>query len=221
MREYRAVLFDLDGTLMDTAEGILEATRYTLAHYHREIPPREVLFRFIGPPVQEGFARYLSLGEKEAAAYADTFREYYRINSLLKSAPYEGVGETLDALRAMGLRLAVATYKREDYAKELLAHFDLARRFAVIRGADAAGRLDKTQIIGNCLDALDVDPRAALMVGDSVQDARGAAEAEVDFLGVLYGYGFRSAREVAERGGIGAAKSPAEILKIVQGVRVG
>ena len=106
---YRAVIFDLDGTLMDTAEGIVEATRHTLAHYGREIPPREVLFRFIGPPVQEGFARYLSLDKATAMAYADTFREYYRTRSLLKSTPYAGVYEMLDALDVVGVRLAVAT----------------------------------------------------------------------------------------------------------------
>ena len=210
-KRYRAVLFDLDGTLLDSAEGILDATRYTLSHYGHEIPSEGVLRRFIGPPVQEGFQKHLALDKGAALRYADTFRAYYRTHALFLARPFTGVCRMLDTLRADGVHLAVATYKREDYARELLDHFDLARRFDVIRGADAAGRLDKTEIMRRALDALDVSPMDALMVGDSVHDARGASELCVDFLGVTYGYGFETSCEVLRAGGIAAAKEPHDV----------
>ncbi len=213
IKRYRAILFDLDGTLLDSAEGILDATRYTLSHYGHEIPEERVLRRFIGPPVQDGFRQYLSLDPPCASRYADTFRAYYRAHALFLARPFSGVCRMLDALRADGIPLAVATYKREDYARELLAHFDLARRFDVIRGADAAGRLDKTEIMCRALDELDVSVgEDTLMVGDSIHDARGASELGVDFVGVTYGYGFENAGEVYRAGGVAAAAHPLDVL---------
>ena len=219
-KRYRAVLFDLDGTLLDSAEGILDATRYTLTHYGHEIPEEGVLRRFIGPPVQEGFRQYLSLDPSCAMRYADTFRAYYRAHALFLARPFSGVCHMLDALRTDGVHLAVATYKREDYARELLVHFDLARRFDVIRGADVAGRFDKTEIMRRALDELDVPfGEDVLMVGDSVHDARGASELGVDFLGVTYGYGFQEPGEVYRAGGVAVAARPLDVLKAL-GVEV-
>ncbi len=212
-KRYRIILFDLDGTLLDSAEGILDATRYTLSHYGHEIPCERLLRSFIGPPVQEGFKKHLALDACTAARYADTFRAYYREHSLFLARPFSGVCRMLDTLRADGVHLAVATYKREDYARELLEHFDLARRFDVIRGADAAGRFDKTEIMRRALDELDVaSADEALMVGDSVHDARGASELGMDFLGVTYGYGFCEVGEVYRAGGVAAATSPLDVL---------
>lgn len=215
-KRYRVILFDLDGTLLDSAEGILDATRYTLAHYGHEIPEEGTLLRFIGPPVQQGFEKHLSLDASAAARYAETFRAYYREHALFLARPFQGVCRMLDTLRADGVHLAVATYKREDHARALLTHFDLARRFDVIRGADAAGRLDKTEIMRRALDELDVAAtQDALMVGDSVHDARGASELGVDFLGVTYGYGFADVSEVYRAGGAWAATSPLDVLTVL------
>lgn len=212
-KRYRVILFDLDGTLLDSAEGILDATRYTLSHYGHEIPEERLLRHFIGPPVQQGFATYLSLDAATAALYAETFRAYYKEHSLFLAHPFSGVCRMLDTLRADGVHLAVATYKREDHARLLLAHFDLARRFDVIRGADAAGRFDKAEIMRRALDELDVARvDEVLMVGDSVHDARGASELGVDFLGVTFGYGFRDGGEVYRAGGVAAAASPLDVL---------
>ncbi len=212
--QYAAVIFDLDGTLLDTSEGILAATRHTLAHYGHEIPSDGVLRTFIGPPVQEGFARHLGLDEEESFRMAATFRAYYKERALFLARPYEGIGEVLDTLRDRGIRLCVATYKREDYAARLLEQFGLAQRFDVIHGADMAGRRDKTDIIRLCLEELDLaNYRLAVMVGDSVHDARGAAEVGVDFVGVTYGFGFESADEVMRAGAIGAAATPPALLE--------
>lgn len=211
-KRYRVILFDLDGTLLDSAEGVLEATRYTLSHYGHALPPDEVLRSFIGPPVQEGFQKHLALDACTAMRYADTFRAYYREHALFLARPFSGVCRTLDTLRANGVRLGVATYKREDHARELLAHFDLVRRFDVVRGADAKGRFDKAEIMRRALDELDAASEEALMVGDSVHDARGASELSVDFLGVTYGYGFSKVDEVYRAGGVAAATAPLEVL---------
>lgn len=209
---YAAVIFDLDGTLLDTSAGILAATRQTLLHYGHAVPDDEVLRSFIGPAVKEGFARYLSLDEQESVAYASTYRAYYTGMMAAGSVPYCGVASLLCTLRADGLRLAVATYKDEEQAVQLLKKLGLARYFDVIHGADAAGARQKADIIRLCLDELDISHAArAVMVGDSVHDARAAFALDMDFIGVTYGFGFRTAREAMEAGALAGANEPAEI----------
>lgn len=216
MKGYTAVIFDLDGTLLDTSQGILAATRQTLEEYGCTVPPEDVLRGFIGPPVQMGFGAHLGLTGEESAAYADTYRSHYEKGALFLATPYTGLEKVLCELKREGVRLAVATYKREDLAKRLLAHFSLDGYFDVIHGADAAGRRTKTDIIRLCLDELDVAPaNRALMVGDSRHDAHAAAEAGVDFLGVTYGFGFSTPRDAFAAGALSVAEHPSEITGAV------
>lgn len=209
---YAAVIFDLDGTLLDTSVGIMTATQLTLLHYGHEMPGQETLKGFIGPAVKEGFARHLLLDERDSASYARTYCSYYADVMAAGSVPYCGVASLLDTLRTDGLRLAVATYKDEAQAAQLLDCLGLARYFDVIHGLDAAYVRTKADIIRLCLDELDISRAAnAVMVGDSAHDARGASELGMDFIGVTYGFGFRSAREAMAEGALSCADEPAEI----------
>ena len=117
-----AVLFDLDGTLLDTTDGVLESAMHAAVSLGREPLPHETMLRFVGPPIQESFMRYYGMDEAGAQEAANRFRCYYKENALFKAKPYPALIETLTALSGNGIVLGVATYKREDYAIQVLQH---------------------------------------------------------------------------------------------------
>lgn len=191
VRKYDLVIFDLDGTLLDTAEGILSAVRFTVDYFHLRPIPEERIRNFIGPPIQYSFAKEYGVSTEVGNEYAAVFRDHYKDHDLMKATPYIGIVETLKELRAIGCRIAVATYKREDYAVRLLDHFDLLKLFDVVHGSDFAGKLKKTDIIQLCIDELGTTDKSKIIyVGDTDGDRSGAQEVGIDFLGVTYGFGF-------------------------------
>ncbi len=212
MNKYDAVIFDVDGTLLDTTEGILSAVSYTIKE-HR-LPPLspDILRRFIGPPIQDSFQRFYGVTRREALALAATFRLQYKTRDLLKAKPYDGIFLLLEELKAMGMRLGIATYKRQDYAMELLAHFGFPSYITAIYGSDMEGRLTKKDIILKCQAELSTSKSAKmLMIGDSDNDASAARDAALDFLGVTYGFGFVSKEDVDRFPNIGCAHHVEEI----------
>lgn len=213
MRRYDAVIFDLDGTLLDTSEGITRSVGYVIDSLKLpEITP-EVLRTFIGPPMQRSFARVFSLGETEAKEAADMFRNRYKGDDLLLAKPYEGIFETIEELGRAGIRSAVATYKRQDYADRLLSHFGFDAVCSAICGSDFEQKLSKKDIIENAMAKLGIsDKSRVVMVGDSDNDAIGAAELGLPFIGVTYGFGFASEADVDAFSNTGVAKSPAGLL---------
>jgi len=209
----QAVLFDLDGTLLDTTEGILESAVHAARTLGLDVLPRSTMLRFVGPPIQDSFRTFYGCDPVAAQSAADVFRAYYKETALLKARPYPHVIELLDSLRASGLRIGVATYKREDYAITLLEHFDIARRCDVIHGGDNFNRLTKADIIELCIRDMGADKAATVLVGDTVHDAKGAANAGIDFIGVTYGFGFREESDMSDYPSVGCAQTPLEILE--------
>lgn len=188
---YDCAIFDLDGTLLDTSEGLIEAVQYTINAAGLVQPTLSELRSFIGPPIQDSFERICECSRAEALRLANIFREHYRTTTLLKATPYDGVYEMLDALKRAGFRLAIATYKREDYVKDLTGHFDLTRQFDYCFGSDIDGKLTKTDLILSCVNSLSGgNPTKCVMVGDTVHDFIGAQAAGIDFIAVTYGFGF-------------------------------
>ena len=216
MKRYDAVIFDLDGTLLDTGEGISRSVGYVIETMKLPKITPEVMRTFIGPPIQKSFARVYGLDEKEANEAADLFRNRYKDTDILLATPYEGIFDTIRSLSDAGVRSAVATYKRQDYAEKILVHFGFDRVCDVICGSDFEGKLTKKDIIENAIKKLGVsDKKRAVMIGDSDNDAIGAAQMGVDFIGVTYGFGFASDEDVDEYANTGHAKIPAEILRCV------
>ena len=216
-RSYSTVIFDLDGTLLDTSEGILASVSYTI---EKEGLPRlseAEMLSFIGPPSQESFRRIYDLDESRALELATIFRNRYKEPpDLIKAKPYEGIFELCASLKSTGCRLAVATYKREDYARTLLCHFGFDKYFDFMYGSDFENKLKKLDIIEKCLVDCEVSDRAeAVMIGDSHHDALGAKSVGVDFLGVTYGFGFREAADVEEFPNVGWAARPLELLPLI------
>jgi len=214
---YGSVLFDVDGTLLDTSEGILAATRRVISDEGLEMPPLSTMLSFIGPPIQDSFKRVYGCSADEADRLAARFRAYYReADYLLQARPYDGIFQVMDALRARDVRIGIATYKRQDYAEEILRHFGFDAYTPYLFGSDLEGALKKSDIIANCLAAMDVaDRRDALMVGDTAHDALGAQKLGVPFLAVSFGFGFAPGHPVEGFEAVGVAATPLEILDYV------
>lgn len=185
----RTVLFDLDGTLTDPKLGITTCVQHALRRFGIEVPDRDELECFIGPPLADSFRRYYGLDERQAAQAIDYYRERFSTVGLYENAVYDGVPELLSRLRARGQTLAVATSKPTVYSQQILDHFDLSRFFDAVVGSELDGRrTDKADVIRETLRQLSLSPSEACMVGDRRQDVMGAKACGVPVIGVAYGY---------------------------------
>ncbi|MCI7767215.1 MAG: HAD hydrolase-like protein [Oscillospiraceae bacterium] len=214
MNNYKLAVFDVDGTLLDTTEGVLSSVRHTIEHFGFEMLPEERLKGFIGPPIQDSFALAYGLEGDILQELATFFRNSYKDNDLLKAEPYNGIFDVMKALSERGITIAIATYKREDYAKTLLEHFGFDSYSDIIYGGDHFNRLKKRDIIMKCISDSGIQKLSdAVMIGDTENDAVGAMQLGIDFIGVTYGFGFKpdSLSDIA--GCVGYAAEPSDLLK--------
>ncbi|NTV90693.1 MAG: HAD family hydrolase [Clostridiales bacterium] len=213
--KYDYVLFDLDGTLTDSAEGIINALRYSLDKMGLVAGNREELNRFIGPPLWETFEKYYGLSKEKADDAVKIFREYYSEKGWSENSVYNGIEEMLKTLRANGLKLVVATSKSELYAGKILEHFGISGYFEFIAGSSHDGtRVKKEEVIGYAIESCGIiDLERVIMVGDRENDIIGARYNGVRSIGVLFGYG--SLEELEMAGADYIAKTPADIGRII------
>lgn len=216
MNKYDLVIFDVDGTILDTTEGVLSSVRHTIKTMGYKMPDDDVLCTFIGPPIQDSFAKTYGLTGELLQEIAVIFRRHYKDIDLLKAVPYAGIYEVFETLSKRGIASAIATYKREDYAVTLLRHFGFDRYTGIMHGADHENRLKKKDIIEKCIRESGIaDKSRAVMIGDTEHDAVGAGLAGIDFIGVTYGFGFHSEGDVAKVQSVGCAGQAVEILSYV------
>lgn len=209
------VIFDLDGTILDTTEGILESVKFTAKELgYPELSYKEIL-NFIGPPVQLSFRKYYDCSEEKAQAAANIFRNYYKDVSLLKAKPYEGIYELCEHLKENQIKMAVATYKREDYALVLLKHFHFDKYCCSMHGADNDNILKKEDIVRLCIKEMSASLNTSVLVGDTEHDAIGAAKAEIPFIAVTYGFGFKTEKDAENYPHVGIANKPSEIAEVI------
>lgn len=216
--KYELAIFDLDGTLLDTSPGILKSVEYTIRHFGFSPVPKKLLSSFIGPPIQDSFARIYGLSGSILQEIATVFRADYSCNNLLKAKPYNGIYELFDRLYRIGIKIAVATYKREDYAVKLLKSFGFNRYTDIIYGGDHENELKKKDIIVKCIKAAGIRDNAdVIMVGDTLHDALAAMDIKLDFIAVTYGFGFDSKTIYENKVGkyIGHAETPIDIFKLI------
>lgn len=213
------VIFDLDGTLLDTKAGIFESIAYAAETLgYPPLPPAQ-MNTFLGPPLPQSFVKNYGCSEEEAQRAAGVFRSYYQAGAMLHAKPYRGIFSLCRRLKANGIRMAVATYKREDYALMLLKHFGFDRYCCPMHGADPENRLKKEDIVRMCQTEMQADAENCVLVGDTRHDALGAMQAGTPFLAVTYGFGFRSEADAADYPHIGTAAKPAEIADILLGLQ--
>ena len=211
---YKNVLFDLDGTLTDPAEGITNALMHAQRQLGMEVSPREKLFVFIGPPLIEMFMSEWGLTRAEADQALVYYREHFGVKGLFENVPYEGIGACLADLKAAGLRLFVATSKPEPLSLRILEHFDLLKYFEAVAGSTMdEQRTKKGEVIAYALSTYHLDPSETVMVGDREHDVIGARENGVPCVGVLYGYGSRA--ELMEAGAAALAADLNELTALL------
>jgi phosphoglycolate phosphatase len=194
-----SVLLDLDGTLIDSQPGILAsclAALRTLGHQPNEILD---IKRVIGPPLEDVMQFLLQpYGDDRIAEAVLAFRQHYGESGLLGSEPYPGIGNSLRQMQQGGLRLYLATSKREAFARRILEHLELAAYFDGIHGSAPGGELDhKPELLAHILSAHNITATRSLMVGDRRYDISGAHAVGMRGLGVLWGYGTRDELEGA------------------------
>lgn len=212
---YETILFDLDGTLTDPAEGITNSVAHALAKRGITVENKSELNSFIGPPLTDSFEKYYGMTHEEAIIAVEDYREYFKPKGMFENKVYEGIPEMLAELREAGKKLIVATSKPEVFAKRILEHFSLDGYFAFIAGSTLDGsRIKKGDVIKYALESCDItDIDKCVMIGDRLHDVEGAKEFGMKCIGVLWGYGTRDELETSSADFI--ADSIGDIAKIV------
>lgn len=208
------VLLDLDGTLTDPQVGITRSIRHALETLDLPVPAEPELLSFIGPPLKDTFDRLFGDADLTQRCLA-LYRERFSTVGLYENRVFAGIPEMLEILRSAGYRLILATSKPHVFARRILEHFDLAKYFSAIHGAELDGtRAQKSALIAHILAAENVTAGTAVMIGDREHDVLGAGANGIETIGVLYGYG-----DVAELQAAGVAAmvmSPIEIPATVE-----
>lgn len=211
------LLFDLDGTLTDPAQGITNSFIHALTFFGIEIPSYETLCTFIGPPLPATFKNVFGFSDDKAMEGVAKYREYFSVKGLFENFVYDDIPELLQILKKNGKKLLVATSKPEEYSIKILKHFNLASYFDFICGSNMdETRSKKEEVIEYALSLCNIsnkDKPKVLMIGDREHDIIGANKNGIQSCGVLYGYG--NAEELQKAGATFIAKTPKDILKII------
>jgi phosphoglycolate phosphatase len=206
------VIFDLDGTLTDSADGIVSSFRHALGEIGAAVPEGDLASRIVGPPMHHTFEA-MGLGEHAEAAIA-AYRADYTTRGWAINSLFDGIGPLLADLRAAGVRLAVATSKAEPTAQRILAHFGLDEHFEVVAGASTDGtRAAKADVLAHALAQLQPLPERVLMVGDRRHDVEGAAAHGIDAVVVGWGYGQGDFADTGETSGAVHVATIAELRR--------
>lgn len=217
MQQWQTVLFDLDGTLTDPGEGITNSVAHALRRMGYEVPEREALYKFIGPPLVDSFCRYYGMTPEQGVQAVACYREYFADRGLFENLVYPGIPELLAELKQQGKTVLVASSKPEFYVRKILDHFALSQYFDVIAGASMdQSKVEKSLIVAEALQRAGVqDHSTAVMVGDREFDVQGARTVGLPCIGVLFGYG--SSAELTAAGALALAADVAQLRGLLLG----
>lgn len=215
---YKVILFDLDGTLTDSREGICKSVQQALVKLGRPEPALKELECFIGPPLKTSFREFYGIVGEEADRAVAFYRERYSVVGKYENMPYPGIAEMLGVLRGAGYILAVASSKPEVYVEDILKHFELYDYFHYVVGSDMEGkRGEKEDVIEEAFRRMGLDEKSrkaqAVMVGDRHFDINGAKFFGIDSIGVTYG--FAPEGELSEAGATYVVDTVAELQKLL------
>lgn len=215
MKKYDIALFDLDGTLSESGEGILDCVRMIFKEMKRPLPDGEELKKFIGPPMYDSLCR-CGFKHEEALEGVEIYKRNFVKSGIYKNKVYDGMEAVLEKLKAQGIRLGVATTKYEPFAHKIINMLKLEDYFDFVGGATAGTeRRTKAKVISYTLSNLGADERTrCVMIGDTKYDSEGASLTGVDFIGCLYGYGTKEEMQKFYKNAI-FVNSPNEITDII------
>ncbi len=212
MKHYSCILFDLDGTLADTFSGILHSYEFAAEKLGLPVPTEKIVNEVIGAPLAEVFREHFNMDEERVREAIFYYRKEYAKEGILRAKAYAGMEETLRNLKESQKCIGVTTLKNEEFAKQMLKNMNLDCYMDVIIGMDGKDKLTKAMLITKAISQLNQKKESTVLVGDSCYDAVGAKEAGIDFIGVTYGFGFKTKEDIAEYENVGAIKHPIEIL---------
>ncbi len=211
MMRYDCVLFDLDGTLSDSAEGIKKCIEMTMQELQKPCPDLSDCADFIGPPLNRTFSLLCGLDDADVDRALAIYRRWYEVYGTKANRLFDGMTEVLEALKESPMKVAVCTSKNERLARDVIDYLHIGGYLDAICGSlDGGKRKQKEELIPYALEVLGCARDRAVMVGDTCFDTRGAVACGVDFLGVLYGYGRLDTMQAA--GAVRFVDTPKEIL---------
>ncbi len=219
---YKYLLFDLDGTITKSEEGIFNCIKYALDWAGIPYPEYSVFRSFIGPSLYDSFVREFGMGDAQAKEMVAKYRERYNVVGLFEAEVYDGVADTLSMLKEKGCILSVATSKPTEPTLRILEKFGVRNYFDVVVGSNPDGTgSDKKNIISQVLESLKkdhgltedmIDENQVVMIGDRRYDIEGGKACGLQTIGVLYGYGSREEFEAA--GADHIVETPNDILQL-------
>jgi phosphoglycolate phosphatase len=216
-KNYSSILFDLDGTIVDSAPGITMTLAYTFAELGRPIPSPAEMLAYVGPPILDSFRDRAGMSLGEAAEALTIYRPRYLEDGALNSSVFPGVPEVLRAIHKAGIPLSLATSKPETPATLMLSHFGLLDYFDIITGAsDDEVRSSKQDVVAEALVRLatfGADLSRPVLVGDREHDIEGATANGVPTIFVGWGYGSATERV----GSVAVAETPADLGRLLLG----
>jgi phosphoglycolate phosphatase len=212
---HKAILFDLDGTLVDTSTGIYNCIRHTQNILKLPLISEEQMRSHIGPAPEESFNRSFGLEGKALKQAVNIYRQYAIEQGIYEAEVYNGIPELLTKLKQNDYLLGIATLKLEETTKKMMVYFHLLQYFDVIKGAHAERYLEKSDILIACITSLCIEKYQCVLIGDSSYDAIGAKKIGIDFIGVTYGFGFKIFEDVIKYKNIGCMNNIEEIEKFI------
>ena len=210
------VIFDFDGTVVDTGEGIIKSLQYSFEQMGREVPDMSDLKRFIGPPIHYSFTHYYGVSEEQVGDYIKKYRERYTVKGIYECELYKGVIELIDELRSKGVKVGIASSKPLRLIYNVADYLGITEKFDAIVGVrmDDSNHSSKRGLILEAMELMGADDKnQVLMVGDRLYDIEGAKGAGVKSCGVLWGYG--SEEEFLQYEADYTVKEASEILRLI------
>ena len=214
--KYHNIIFDLDGTLINSGPGIIHAVQYALKKYGINETNITVLKSFVGPPLNQQFINCYNFSHEQSLEAVKYFREYYTDKGILENEVYEQIPALLKTLAENGLKLLIASSKPEKFVKNILSQHDLLKYFAFAGGSLLDGsRINKDDVLAYVLKQMQIiDLNDCIMVGDRKYDVIGAKKFNLKCVGVTYGYG--SLEELKDINADFIIDKPLELLSIIK-----
>lgn len=211
----KAILFDLDGTLIDSSEGITKSVQYALKHFGIQEEKLEKLYPFIGPPLTDSFKRYYGFSEEMAKEAVVKYRERYTDIGIFECKLYPGVKEVLGQLKQQGYRIGMASSKPEEACRRILEHFDILRDFDDVVGSTFDGRIStKEQVLSEVFRRwADIPTKEMCLIGDTMFDVEGANSHSIPCVAVSFGFG--DMKEMLAAGAVARCDDFAELPGII------
>jgi phosphoglycolate phosphatase len=218
MIKYKYVLFDLDGTISESASGIRTSLEHAITALGKPLPNLDDYTLYIGPPLIDTFRNLCRFSEEDSEKGVELYRDFYNTKGKYINKLYDGIKDVLAVLKENGAKVAVCSSKYEKFAEEIVEILGVSEYFDAVCGSTLDGsRKDKKDLIPYAVNSLDGDFEACkdevVMLGDTYFDARGAKFCGVDFVGVEYGYGSKQAMQ--DEGAQVFAKAPIDLLTIL------